>query len=400
MSTSTSDTPNIDEKKKNYSGLGSDLESEGMSEKIVSFMKSTFSNLLNILVYFTISSFVLYNCKLAQSNILPTDIDCYPYAESKPIIKKIESNIFETWTSPQQSMKISFDINDDSNSKFVFLDLLLKYKIDPTAGSMTNYLIEIMESLFCFNYSCINVILNLLNNAPEILSVMMGPIITIFIISILTFLNFFYLIYLWFSKMSWFFKQNTNKNVDGQQKWENITFADPSIWLSIAKVIGFFILFIILSCLGLSTIIPIFIILSCLFSSLGYKAEINNKKISVFTITKDLFKYYKVTIMTIFSILVTKSAFSKLGTNQGIFSIIVLLLINFGVISIGIFKPINPENLSALTSYDQATKKCSKTQTSKIMSSFFGGQNSMSQNGGKKFNEKLKKISKMLSRKN
>ena len=73
-------------------------------------------------------------------------------------------------------------------------------------------------------------------------------------------------------------------------------------------------------------------------------------------IVKDLFKYYKIPIMSIFSIYVTFLAFTRLGTVPGIFSIITLALIYFGIIGIDMFKPINEENLSPVVSYEQAVK--------------------------------------------
>ena len=391
MPTSTSDTPNIDEKK----NIDSESNTNETTGNIISFVKTVFTLLVIIIIYFSIGSFILFGCKLSQSNILPTEIDCYPYTNTKPKIEKIISNIFETWTDPPQSMKIEFDVDNKTNSKFILLDAMRKLKIDPKASSIINYFIEILQSMTCFNYSCINTILNILNNAPEMVTIFLGPFMIGFFITIICFINFFYFIYLWFSKMSWFFKKNNNKNGD-RADWKDITFLDPiNYGFSIFTIIVFIILFFILFFTGVITFIPSFIIFWSLFSSLGYKAIMDNKIISVFTITKDVLKYYKVTIMTIFSIFVTILAFTNLGTSQGIFSLLVLLLISFGVISIDIFKKINPENLSALTSYEQASKECiyKKEENKGFINRIFG------QSGGS-FVKELKKISKKLKKTN
>ena len=63
--------------------------------------------------------------------------------------------------------------------------------------------------------------------------------------------------------------------------------------------------------------------------------------------------------MSIFSFFVIVSAFSKLGPLPGVFSIVTLALIYFGILSIDIFNSIKKDNLSPLVSYNQAKKTCS-----------------------------------------
>jgi len=46
-----------------------------------------------IIGYYGISSLVLYSCKLAQSNILPTDEKCFPYTDSELKIDNTNINI-------------------------------------------------------------------------------------------------------------------------------------------------------------------------------------------------------------------------------------------------------------------------------------------------------------------
>ena len=67
---------------------------------IGSFLLTVFIIFLIIVVYYASSGLVLYACKLAQSNILPTDIHCFPYTETKPDIQPIQTNIFTTFTEP------------------------------------------------------------------------------------------------------------------------------------------------------------------------------------------------------------------------------------------------------------------------------------------------------------
>ena len=121
----------------------------------------------------------------------------------------------------------------------------------------------------------------------------------------------------------------------------------------------------------------------------------NGKNITAGTVIKDLFKYYKINIMSIFSFFIIISTFANLGNIAGIFSILTFMLIIWGIISIDIFKGVNPEHLSALVSSDQAIKKCSTNPSLKtgFLNNLFG-----SQSGGGQFLKDLKKLSKSLSK--
>jgi hypothetical protein len=100
--------------------------------------------------------------------------------------------------------------------------------------------------------------------------------------------------------------------------------------------------------------------------------------------------------MIIFSLFVVSSAFSKLGTAPGIFSIITLFAIYFGLISIDTFKTIEVENMTPVVSFEQAKKKCVGVLPIKgavsFLSSLFG------QNGGA-ISKDIKNAGKILSKK-
>jgi hypothetical protein len=114
------------------------------------------------------------------------------------------------------------------------------------------------------------------------------------------------------------------------------------------------------------------------------------------TIIKDIFKYYKLPIMFIFSLFVVSNAFSKLGTAPGIFSIITLFAIYFGLVSIDTFKSVELENMTPVVSFDQAKKKCVGLEPVKSSISFLGSL--FGQNGGS-ITKELKNASKILSKK-
>jgi uncharacterized membrane protein len=120
------------------------------------------------------------------------------------------------------------------------------------------------------------------------------------------------------------------------------------------------------------------------------------KMISGLQIVRDVFKYYKSTIMGIFSFFVIVSAFGKLGTISGLFSILVLGLIYFGIISIDLFNEINKNNLSPLLSNIQAKKTCSFKEPTKEKHGLLYGL-LFGQKGGN-ITKEIKEIGKKLSR--
>ena len=107
-------------------------------------------------------------------------------------------------------------------------------------------------------------------------------------------------------------------------------------------------------------VLPCLAVLWCLISCITYKSVLNGKSITIAKIIQDIFKHYKVTIMGVLSFFIIVSAFRNLGSVSGLFAILTLVLIYFGIISINIFKPITTEeNLTKITSYNQAKKTCS-----------------------------------------
>jgi hypothetical protein len=163
-------------------------------------------------------------------------------------------------------------------------------------------------------------------------------------------------------------------------------------------VILFVILFfVLLICLP---VLPFITVTWCCLSCILFKSEMNKKPANVFTVIKDMFKFYKVTIMAASSACIVLSAFVHLGPLAGIVSIISLCLIIWGIVSVNIFKSIKPEDLSALVSDNQAKKTCSVKAAKAVVSKthwfplihwlFYP------QKGGKHLTSELKKLGNTL----
>jgi hypothetical protein len=385
-----SDTSAIDEKRNETSGTSN---SDYLID-IRNFIISIIATLIVIILYFSLGGLIIFACKLAQSNILPTDTRCYPYTDSKPEIKPIQTNVFTTFQEPQVSMKMSFPYND-YNASNAILDMFREYKGEGNSNFLANYLIQIMESLFSFSYGSTNKILNMLNGLPEIIIVLFGPFIVGIMSLFLLVAQNIYAIYLWFASMGWFFKTNTNESATGAPKWTNVTLTDPiNYGIAIALVIGFIILFFF--AMPVIFFISFLVFAFATFSCITYKAEMDGKSAYASTIVKDVFKYYKLPIMAVFSIFVISAAFNKLGTAPGIFSIITLLAIYFGLISIDIFKPIERESMTPVVSFEQAKKKCVGVEQVNRSSSFLSSLLGLK---GGSISKELKNASKLLSKK-
>jgi len=371
-------------------------ESTNFASNIVNFLTSVISIFIVVFLYFSGSGLILFVCKLAQSNILPTEQNCYPYTNSKVNIQLIETNIFTTFTDPEMSMKMEFPY-DDFNSSNKVLDIFREYKNKPNSNFLANYFISIFEQLLHFNYTAINTIMNLINSTlPEQAIIGLGPIITGFLYTFGMFINTIYFIYLWFSNMGWFFKTNKNDSGDGKPQWEDVSITSPVNW---CLGVGIAIIFVFLLIFGFVfvSVIPLIFYHKAILTTLFYKALMNGKQITSFTIVKETLKYYKLIVVSIISFFVILLAFSNLGVIPGIFSIITLALIYWGILSIDLFKPINETSLTPLVSYNQATKKCSFVEPKKEKHGFLYNL-LIGQNGGN-LTKELKKINKNLSNK-
>lgn len=327
-----------------------------LTDSLTTFSTGLVKNLFNLVIHFICGALVLYGCKISQSNILPTDVNCFPYTDTQPNVQPISTNIFTTFTNPVLSMKLNIPY-DKANSKNIIIDILRNYKNDSTSSSTGNFFVSLLDGLFSFNYSSIGLVLQLLNYLPEILIVFLGPIVFLLFLIVLLILDHFYLLYLWLSNLGWFMKENVNSNKDVKPRWEYITLLEPiNFCWSLFIAFIFFILFwfAIFSFPFLS----LFTLSWSVLSTFGYSGTINSKPVGPGTIIKDLFKYYKVTFMVIFSFFAILNTFSSLGTTGGIFCLITLVLINFGIISIDLFKSKPEQGLSALVSTDKAKKTC------------------------------------------
>lgn len=341
------------------------------STSMINFIITLFIIVIVVCLHFYIGALVFYQCKLGQSNILPTDINCFPYTNTKPVIDPIQMNVFTNSGDPPLSAKLSFPY-DNYNAKNFLIDIFRNYdQIKSTNNYILNlfyiiyiiiatYLISIYYGIIQFYYYCINIVFNLINHLSEPLILIFGPLLVPILLSIVGILQIFYFIFLWFVNMIYLFNFKKHEELFvklGFKGWKIIPLI-LSLIISFSSMFTFFILFFIVFFFilpGVTPLLHIIMILSCFF----YKGLIDGEKVGVFTFVKELFKVHKPDLMFLISIIVMIMAFVFFGFWTGLITIILLLLIYYGKIGINLFdKSDSMYNLSVLSSNDMANKSC------------------------------------------
>lgn len=347
----TSDTSTIDEKRTPTS------TSEYMTN-VGKFLGIVVVIFVVVLLYFSSGGLLLYACKAAQSNMLPNDLNCSPYTKNEPKIPSIPTNIFKTETpdGKKSSLKLNFPHNH-YNFSHMLLDPITNYKKN-SDSYLANYFISIIESVLVFNYMSIDKALNMLNGLNEQLVISIGPIISVILFWMLVVSDFFYFIFLWFSQMSWFFKKKSSPD---SHKWESVGLTSPMGYIgALILVFIFFILFFfVLIPMGLGSWA---LMVGCMLTCITYSSSLNDKPTTSLTIIKYAFLHFKPLIMMVFMVLVILATFSKIGNVPGMISLILALLLVFGIIKTDLFVSVAFDKMSPFVSDKQAPKECPTTQ--------------------------------------
>ena len=260
----------------NWSGLGKD---------VLNF-------LLKLIIIFLIGSRVVFACKVAQANILPTDLDCMPYT---PADKDEESPKYES-TTPEANIdisyvynadqegykayatKIAFEINEFSRKNYL-LDKLRNIEYNPKVDPMVKYLCVVLQNIFVFYYGITNSLFNFMNsNLNESLIILIGPYLLKYLSVIIYPVSIVVSIIFCLLNIGWLLK--SNKNNDKEYKHKSTTEpvwrpCDPlsSFYNFFGTIIYLWLGFFLASTLSLSPI-PAIISFICLFSPLFMKAKI------------------------------------------------------------------------------------------------------------------------------
>lgn len=384
-----SDTEEIDKKKEEETTD----DTETSSSKLGSFLKTIGGMVLFLVIYSSIGGLILFSCKVAQSNVLPTDENCAPYTNQAPEFKNKSSdmNIFKSsFFDPEFSEKISIQYTAD-NSKSQLLDMLRAYKEKSNSNNVGNYMISFIEKLVAFLFNVINMILGMVNQMPESIIILGGPFATLFVFPFVALFGVIYSVILWFTEMKWLFKQNSNDTGSGAPVWVDAS-GLKELGIAWFLVIVFFWIFVFLLIFqGFFCIVGLVLIFITMFI-LTVKGTMNSKNVGPLNIVKDVFRYYKVIITVIITLSVVLNAFGILGTVPGLFSIATVALIYFGIVGINLYEPINPQNLSAIVTDEQFVKLCAIPKKAPAKKGFWSNLFSGGGTSAKKLVKDIKKI--------
>ena len=350
------DDTNAIENKRNEKSILNSYTSLGY--KILYFLMYLILVIIIIIVCFSYSGLLLFVCKLAQSNILPTEINCAPYTDSQP---NIESKPTHMFVQDNMSMKVQFPM-DAFNSSNLLLDNIRKYKKSPSSNFLANYFIAIVEQLICFDFAAINAVMNTMNYIlPETAIILLGPFLFSAAQGIIGGISVLYFVYIFFANMSWLFKTNTNTSGRGEPVWQKVSIFSP---ISFFIALSLAVLIIIFGVYGYKyfAILPGFIFTYCVFSCFFYRAKMNGKNMSAFRVVMNILSNYKLPIVILSCLAMVILSFIMLGTVPAIFGIFVLIMIFMRIIPINLFTTVPLSGLTPMSesdsNYTQAKKTC------------------------------------------
>jgi hypothetical protein len=227
---------------------------------------------------------------------------------------------------------------------------------------MITFFVSLYYGIISFYYYCINIVFNLINKLPESLIILFGPVLVSLLLVIVSILQTFNFIYLWFINTLSLFDPKKRQEIFTKLGFGGIISIIPilftftsSFWLLFTLfMLFFFFFFLVLPIAG--PILNTLILFSCLF----YKGLIDGNKVSAYTIMKETLNVYKPKIMIFIAIIVLLMSFLYLGFWSGLISFILILLIYYGKIGMSFFNATNLTfSLSALNeNNDSASKKC------------------------------------------
>jgi hypothetical protein len=354
------------------------------------FFTNLLSKFKNLFFVILVGSIVLYGARVSQSNILPTDYNCFPYTDVIPIIGKaiINTDIVKSKELGEISTKIIFPFEPDHVNRNVLKEGFISYfknlKQSKDSNTLYLYISTIIHSLLSVNISLFNTVYNMMNsNLTETIIIFLSPIVMIILFMLLFFGNSFYLVYLFLYNTCLFYSTKTVDLTTDKASWEQKE--DDSMWTfgmfffgnwwkSILIIIG--VLFF-LSTIGgfLLPILSVFAILYSFLLPLFMEAELYNpdnpSKKTPYTFKTafmNILKYKMSIIMYIISFIVISDAFSTLGVYAGVMAIIVCLLLYF--FKPQIYQPYVPKQILShhvgFSPSTQATRECSIVAASEV----------------------------------
>ena len=336
-----SDTENtnvIDEKKNEFKNSNTTSDFKG-------FIKNYLLSIVFTIGIFIIGGIGLYTTKIAQSNILPDNIELAPYTIKDRVVKDIEVNI--NIIKPlffskdenillQKSTFNSQEYLDSFNKNFL---CYLKKSADPNSGLLANpslFFSMVYDNLVAKNFLAINTIFYYLSYLPESVIMLLYGLFGIFIWIGLYFFNVCISIFYHIINIPQLFRNLDDKT----NKWESI---EQISFLHFVKLLLFFFIWIPIGTLS-AFITPTFFTLYGLIAPLFAKYKItntnNNKDYNVFNFLKDTFVYKKLFFFILVTLSLISNGIKYLGSYYSV-AIIFAIIFSFFM---GLYTNTQPNN--------------------------------------------------------
>ena len=237
--------------------------------------------LVELLILFIIGSRVVFATKVAQFNVLPTDIGCMPY---HPASNKNKSPEFIS-NSPEADIdvlymragseivtyatRIMYEINDESRKDYI-LDKIRKIEYDPKVGTFVKYMLVCITQLYVFFYGLTTSVFKAMNTyLYEFIIVLLGPSVIALFLMLAIPLSMISAFIVAIVNFKWLLKSNMNNNPnyphrdDGIPVWRDTKpFSDFTdfLWTALYVFLGFHFVFLLPL-----TPIPLIIAVMCFF---------------------------------------------------------------------------------------------------------------------------------------
>jgi hypothetical protein len=285
---STSDTPNIDDKKDN-------IQTTQNKFNVPLFLKTVANKLLHLLIYIFIAAYVLYSCKLSYSldnpNRVPIAIEMFDgYGK---IVKEPENNI----------------------GKNILLTSANKNKI-----GIAGFMAALMLNVYNYNNDALNTFYELLKGiGNDYLIAIIGPPLFIIFVVLFSIVGICFFIYYYISLLI-----STPYNMN--------------FFLKFIVIIIF--IFLLFSFFAVIPFIQLIFLIYCIIKGISASSKsITNKSTyhNFLGFVRAFIPKFKNIIMACAAYIVVTNAFTYLGSKSGTISVLIVILIYLHIINIGLF---------------------------------------------------------------
>jgi hypothetical protein len=191
-----------------------------------------------LILVFIVGSRVVYACKVAQANLFPTNMECFPYTDVMPEFEEKNPEVSidvikiynkDSKTYESYSTKLIFSTEED-NLKQYFLDHLRKMAKNPKISRLAMYMVDVLNNLFSSNFGAVSFILNIMNSMlTESMIIILGPIILYYLVIGAYLVNMVLGIIVFIICAGRLLQKNTNNDSDDSE--DKTDDKDKPVWL-------------------------------------------------------------------------------------------------------------------------------------------------------------------------